>query len=82
MKNESKPSQQLVRNLLDALPLGDYFTPGRLASQLRWPVSRVLAAIDAGELPARRVGGEWLLSKEALNAYFRATDQGGPCVNS
>jgi hypothetical protein len=75
MTKAPKPSQELVRNLLDALPLGDYFTPGQLAGQVRWPVSRVIGAINAGELPARPVAGEWMISKEALNAYFRR--QGG-----
>lgn len=71
MSAKAKPSQELVRNLLSALPLGDYFTPGQLAGQIRWPVTKVLSAIEAGEMPARRVQGEWLISKDQLNAYFR-----------
>lgn len=68
-------SATLVDHLLTALPLGDYFSPVQLAGQLRWPLERVLAAIEAGELPARRVRGEWLISKDALNEMFRRGDQ-------
>jgi excisionase family DNA binding protein len=71
MVQDSRPSSELVRQLLTTLPLGDFFTPQQLSSQIGRPVPWVLQAIEAGELPARRVRGEWLISKDALNEYFR-----------
>lgn len=72
MVQDSRPSSELVRQLLTTLPLGDFFTPPQLAAQIGRPVPWVVEAIKAGELPARQVRGEWLISKDALNAYFRA----------
>lgn len=72
MVQDNRPSSELVRRLLTTLPLGDFFTPQQLSSQIQRPVPWVLQAIEAGELPARRVRGDWLISKDALNAYFRA----------
>ncbi len=76
MDDRKKASRELVTNLLSTLPLGDFFSPEDLANQLRWPTERVLEAIEAGELPARRVRGAWVLSKEAVNAYFHRLDGG------
>lgn len=78
MAPSSTPHPDLARKLLAALPLGDYFTPHQLATQLGRPLDWVLTAIESGELPARRVRGEWLISKDALNAYFRAGGEVGP----
>jgi excisionase family DNA binding protein len=61
----------LVRQLITTLPLGDFFTPQQLSAQIGRPVPWVMEAIEAGELPARQVRGEWLISKDALNTYFR-----------
>jgi len=61
----------LARALMTALPLGDYFGPEALAKQLGQSVSWVLSAIESGEIPARRVLGTWLISKDALNERFR-----------
>jgi hypothetical protein len=62
----------LVQRLLTTLPLGDYFPPELLAAQMRRPLSWALEAIQTGELPARKVRGEWVISKDALDRYFRA----------
>ena len=68
---EARPSSELVHRLLTALPLGDYFTPEQLAAQMAKPASWVFDAILQGDLPARRVRGEWVISKDALNAFLR-----------
>jgi len=52
--------------------LGDYFGAEALAKHLGHPVSWVISAIERGEIPARRVLGQWLISKDALNERLRA----------
>lgn len=71
MVHDSRPSAELIRRLLTTLPLGDFFTPQQLSAQIGRPLPWVLEAIEGGDLPARRVRGEWLISKDALNDYFR-----------
>ena len=71
MVHDARPSAELVRRLLTTLPLGDFFTPQQLSAQLGRPLPWVIQAIESGELPARRVRGEWLISKDAINASFR-----------
>ena len=78
MYPKPKPSAELVRRLLSTLPLGDYFSPVQLAAQLGWPTARVLEAIEAGDLPARRVQGEWMLSRDIVNDFFRRQEPNGP----
>jgi excisionase family DNA binding protein len=46
-------------------------TPGEAASFLRVSEEDILAAIDAGDLKARKIGNAFWISKEALEAFLR-----------
>jgi excisionase family DNA binding protein len=53
-------------------PMPDVLTAGEAASLLRIGEADVLAAAEAGELPGRRIGGEWRFAREALMAWLGA----------
>jgi excisionase family DNA binding protein len=54
-------------------PPDDVLTPAQAAGLLQLDEAAVLALADAGDLPGRRIGGEWRFAREALLAWL-----GGP----
>jgi excisionase family DNA binding protein len=48
----------------------EYFTPAQLARVFGIPRGTIEAWIGSGELPAIRLGGETLVQRQALDAYF------------
>lgn len=51
--------------------MADVMTPAEAASALRVSEEDVLAAIQSGELKARKIGNAYRISKEALEAYLK-----------
>jgi excisionase family DNA binding protein len=50
-------------------PAPEILTTGEAAALLRVSEPDVVAAAEAGELPGRRIGGEWRFGREALLAW-------------
>lgn len=72
-----------------ASPLGEtvgdqeVLTLEEAAALLRAPTTDVLALVEAGDLPARRMGEQWRLSRSAVLVWLRGegpagTSAGGP----
>lgn len=59
-------------------PEPEVLTVEDAASLLRVSASDVLALIDNGELPARRIGEQWRLTRTAVLDWLRG--DGGPAV--
>src|SRR3954452_20319719 len=74
---------RLVAQKLDTLTVGhhefrpaaadDVLTPAQAAELLQVEEAEVLALAEAGELPGRRIGGEWRFARAALLSWL-----GGP----
>jgi excisionase family DNA binding protein len=58
-----------------AAPAGEVLTLEEAAGLLRAAAADVLALIETGELPARRLGGDWRLSRTAVLAWLRGDDR-------
>lgn len=56
-------------------PAGEVLTLEDAAELLRVQTSDVLALVEAGELPARRLGQQWRLSRTAVLAWLRGGDR-------
>lgn len=54
-----------------AAPAGEVLTLEEAAGLLRAGTGDVLALIESGELPARRLGQQWRLSRTAVLAWLR-----------
>jgi excisionase family DNA binding protein len=52
-------------------PPADVLTPGEAAELLRIGEDALLKAAEDGELPGRRIGGEWRFAREALLAWLK-----------
>lgn len=52
-------------------PMPDIMTPAEAASVLRVTEEDVLAAIQSGDLKARKIGAAYRISKEALEAFLK-----------
>jgi excisionase family DNA binding protein len=50
----------------------DVMTPSEAASYLRVSEEDVVAAIDAGDLKARKIGNAFRISKEALQEFLKS----------
>jgi excisionase family DNA binding protein len=55
-------------------PAGEVLTLEDAAELLRAETGDVVALIEAGELPARRLGQQWRLSRTAVLAWLRGGD--------
>lgn len=60
-----------------ATPDGEILTLDETAQLLRAETGDVLALIETGELPARRLGQSWRLSRSAVLAWLRGDDRPG-----
>jgi excisionase family DNA binding protein len=56
-------------------PAGEVLTLEEAAGLLRVGTGDVLALVEAGELPARRLGQDWRLSRTAVLAWLRGGGQ-------
>lgn len=59
-------------------PEPEVLTVEDAASLLRVPAEDVLALIEQGELPARRIGDRWRLTRTAVLAWLRGDGPSGP----
>ena len=55
-------------------PPADVLTPGEAAALLRVGEEELMGAAERGELPGRRIGGEWRFAREALLAWLAAAE--------
>ncbi|MCC6831871.1 MAG: helix-turn-helix domain-containing protein [Thermoleophilia bacterium] len=75
----------VTRMISEALPMGRIditdnapppealvLTVDEAAAVLRVPAGEVLARLEAGDLPGRRLGGDWRISRPALLAWLAA----------
>jgi excisionase family DNA binding protein len=53
-------------------PMPDVMTPSEAAGYLRVSEEDVVAAIDAGDLKARKIGNAFRISKEALQEFLKS----------
>ncbi|MBX7252993.1 MAG: helix-turn-helix domain-containing protein, partial [Candidatus Promineofilum sp.] len=53
-----------------AMPMPDVMTPEQAAEFLQVTPGDVIAAIDAGELKAKKIGAAYRISKANLEAYL------------
>jgi excisionase family DNA binding protein len=53
-------------------PMPQVLTVGEAAALLRVAEADVTTAAEAGELPGRRIGGEWRFAREALMTWLGA----------
>ena len=51
-------------------PMPDVLTAGEAAALLRVGAADVVAAAERGELPGRRIAGEWRFAREAVMAWL------------
>jgi excisionase family DNA binding protein len=51
-------------------PIPDVLTAGEAAALLRLAESEVVEAAERGEVPGRRIAGEWRFAREALMAWL------------
>jgi excisionase family DNA binding protein len=54
-----------------AAPMSDVMTPAEAAQVLRVSEEDVIAAINAGDLKAKKIGNAYRISKEALEAFLK-----------
>ncbi|MEA4811749.1 MAG: SPFH domain-containing protein [Anaerolineaceae bacterium] len=66
---QGQNNAQLANASAAALP--DVMTPDEAAKFLKVSAEDVMAAINAGELKARKIGNAFRISKEALGSYLR-----------
>lgn len=59
---------------LDLMPLSDFITVNEASSILKVTTQHVRTLIRNENLPAERVGSQWLISKSALEAYISDND--------
>jgi excisionase family DNA binding protein len=64
-------SQQTPGGGGDSPSMPDVMTPGEVAQQLRVSEEDVVAAIEAGDLKARKIGAAYRISKSALEDYLK-----------
>jgi excisionase family DNA binding protein len=76
MSNQAKPAQTApetgaasAAGAAAAMP--DVMTPGEAASVLKVTEEDVLAAIQAGDLKARKIGSAYRISRESLEAFLK-----------
>lgn len=56
--------------------LGRFFTPAQVAEQLQVSGKTVLRWIEAGELPAHKLGRQWRIAEADLKRFLHARWQG------
>lgn len=61
----------------EAPPSGEVLTLAEAAALLRVPAEAVRARAERGELPGRRLGGEWRFARSALMAWLLEGEQSG-----
>lgn len=54
---------------VDVMPLPQLYTPEEVASYLGVSACTVRACLNAGELPGRKCGGQWLIRAIDLASY-------------
>ena len=60
-------------------PLGtQIYTTARVAQALHLSVRTILRAIKSGKLPARRTGKQFLITRDAVRAYWAGLPQAVP----
>lgn len=69
---KAPPRTELDRHLaaLQSVSLRDVMTATALADFIGLPLRDVNASIEAGELPGRKVGEEWIVGRRALLAWL------------
>jgi excisionase family DNA binding protein len=72
MATKAKPKPPAANGPL--LPAETVMTPAEVAAFLRVPEAAVLDLVHAGQLPARMIGNEWRLLKEAVVDWLRRPD--------
>lgn len=81
-----RPTAEDPRIRLDVAPntqvrarlMPDFLTAEEAADWLRTTKGAVMAGLQRGEIPGRKVGGEWRISTAAALALFRgAMPEGG-----
>ena len=55
---------------------------GGIAHVIGRTVRQTYNMLEAGELPARKVGGRWVASRRALEAHFSCSQQDPPIVTA
>lgn len=68
LNNQSQGSGQSASG---AAAMPDIMTPAEAAQFLKVSAEDVVAAIDAGDLKARKIGNAYRISKESLNDYLK-----------
>lgn len=76
MNNQAKPAQNppetgAASAAAAAAAMPDVMTPGEAASVLKVTEEDVLAAIQAGDLKARKIGSAYRISRESLEAFLK-----------
>jgi excisionase family DNA binding protein len=60
-------------------PLGtELYTTAQVAQALHLSVRTILRAIKSGKLAARRTGKQFLITRDAVQAYWDAMPRAGP----
>ena len=75
MENTNQPAT--ATQFLRALALPDICQVEDLASHLRQSPAAIRAALRRGQLPGRRVGKRWLISRAALLDWLGSADGEG-----
>jgi excisionase family DNA binding protein len=64
-------------------PLGtEIYTTAQVAQALHLSVRTILRAIKSGKLPARRTGKQFLITREAVQAYWEGLPLAAPTHTS
>jgi len=69
-KDQAKAELDHHLATMKALSLPDVTTATAFARFVDLPISDITASIEAGGLPARKIGTEWVLSRRALLAWL------------
>ncbi|HVX44486.1 MAG TPA: helix-turn-helix domain-containing protein [Mycobacteriales bacterium] len=71
VEDDLRPQRFWVDPALAGNSEPDVLTPEQAADLLQVEVSDITEMAEAGELPARRIGGHWRLSRTALLDWLR-----------
>jgi|SRR5829696_4707668 len=71
-EKHSPPELVLGRHAFRATEAPEVLTPAQAAALLQVDAAEVVALADAGELPGRRIGGEWRFPRAALLEWLAA----------